>query len=125
VKSVDSSQPDFSHAFVDAAIQCSGALDKVLNRMPWWQPFVFSYLRSIYGRHHPLNHLANETSRIRTSVKLRQKAATNLSQFVAFCHRTFAAFSRRLLLHGRLTPWLNQGFLSTRRPRSGQRVERC
>jgi hypothetical protein len=45
------------------------------------------YLRAIFGRHHPLNHSANETSRIRTSVKLRQKAATNLSQFVAFCRR--------------------------------------
>ncbi len=47
-----------------------------------------------FRRHHPLNHLANETSRIRTSVKLRQKAATNLSQFVAFCRREFAAICR-------------------------------
>jgi hypothetical protein len=44
------------------------------------------YLRAIFGRHHPLRHSANESSRIRTSVKLRQKAATNLSQFAAFCH---------------------------------------
>jgi hypothetical protein len=45
-------------------------------------------------RHHPLDHSANETNRIRTSVKLRQNAATNLSQFVAFCRRAFAAFCR-------------------------------
>src|SRR5208283_4049822 len=52
------------------------------------------YLRAIFGRHHPLRHSANETSRIRTSVKLRQNAATNLSRFVAFCHREFAAICR-------------------------------
>ena len=54
----------------------------------------YPYLRAIFGRHHPLNHSANETNRIRTSVKLRQNAATDLSQFVAFCRRAFAAICR-------------------------------
>jgi hypothetical protein len=50
------------------------------------------YLRAIFGRHHPLNYSANEASRIRTSGKLRQNAATELSQFVAFCYLHLKAF---------------------------------
>ena len=57
--------------------------------------------------------------------KRRQQTCRNLSPFATAHLPPFAAFSRRLLSHGRLTPWLNQGFLSTHRPRSGQRVERC
>jgi hypothetical protein len=41
------------------------------------------YLRAIFGRHHPLRHSANEVSRIRSTVKMRQKAATDLSQYDA------------------------------------------
>jgi hypothetical protein len=49
----------------------------------------------------------------------------NLSPFAAAHLPPFAAISRRLLSHGRLTPWLNQGFLTTQRPRFGRGVERC
>ncbi len=51
------------------------------------KPFIFS-------RHHPLSHSANEIGRTPTSGKLRQKAAMNLLQFVAFCERAFAALCR-------------------------------
>ncbi len=49
------------------------------------------YLRAIFGRHHPLRHSTKEVSRIRISGKLRQKAATDLLQFVAFSHCAFVA----------------------------------
>ena len=47
--------------------------------------------------------------------KRRQRTCRNLSPFATAHLPPFAAFSRRLLSHGRLTPWLNQGFC----PRNG------
>jgi hypothetical protein len=57
--------------------------------------------------------------------EMRQRTCRNLSPFATVNLPPFAAFSRRLLSHGRLTPCLNQGFLSTQRPRFGRGVERC
>lgn len=39
--------------------------------------------RTMKRRHHPLRYSANEASRIRSTVKMRQKAATDLSQCAA------------------------------------------
>jgi len=108
------------------------------DRLVWTKPHVRLTSFNI-SNHHPSSYMSHEdtipltnwptkrpaSAPVSNCDKRRQRTCRNLSPFATANLPLFAAFSRRLLSHGRLTPWLNQGFLSTHRPRTGQRVERC